>query len=83
MKSVKYVISDMVQVTIEDPASIKILYFLAINLTFMTAEMTYGYLSNSLGLISDGFHMLCDSVALFVGLLAAYVAKRSHKKTNK
>ena len=33
--------------------------------------MLYGIWTNSLGLISDGFHMLFDCTALFFGLYAA------------
>ena len=33
--------------------------------------MLYGVWTNSLGLISDGFHMLFDSSALLIGLCAA------------
>ena len=33
--------------------------------------MTYGIWTNSLGLISDGFHMLFDCTALFFGLFAS------------
>lgn len=34
-----------------------------------------GYISNSLGLISDAFHMLFDCTALLIGLVASYVAQ--------
>ena len=33
-------------------------------------ELFYGVLTNSLGLISDGFHMLFDCSALVMGLFA-------------
>ncbi len=36
--------------------------------------MVYGLWTNSLGLISDGFHMLFDCTALFIGLLASVMA---------
>ena len=41
----------------------------------MFVELVYGYMSNSLGLISDSFHMLFDCMALFIGLCASYIAK--------
>jgi solute carrier family 30 (zinc transporter), member 5/7 len=41
----------------------------------MFVELVYGYMSNSLGLISDSFHMLFDCTALFIGLCASYIAK--------
>ena len=36
--------------------------------------MLYGIWTNSLGLISDGFHMLFDCTALLVGLTAAVMS---------
>lgn len=38
---------------------------------FTVVEMLYGVWTNSLGLISDGFHMLFDCSALLIGLCAA------------
>ena len=38
---------------------------------FTFVELLYGAWTNSLGLISDGFHMLFDCTALVVGLYAA------------
>jgi solute carrier family 30 (zinc transporter), member 5/7 len=52
-----------------------IFLFLCVNLTFMFVEMSYGLWSNSLGLLSDAFHMLFDCVALGIGLIAAVIAK--------
>lgn len=46
-----------------------------INLGFMFIELTYGYLSNSLGLMTDSFHMMFDCVGLFIGLCASYISK--------
>ena len=66
----------MISTTVSDPDMMKIVYVLALTSSFMFAELIYGYLSNSLGLISDAFHMLCDSFAMAVGLVAAYLAKR-------
>ena len=38
-------------------------------------ELTYGVWTNSLGLISDGFHMLFDCTALLVGLYASLMSR--------
>ena len=46
---------------------------------FMVIETVFGFLSNSLALISDAFHMLSDAAALFLSLLAF---KISEKKAN-
>ena len=42
---------------------------------FTVVEMLYGMWTNSLGLISDGFHMLFDCSALVVGLCAALMVR--------
>ncbi|XP_045216205.2 proton-coupled zinc antiporter SLC30A5-like [Mercenaria mercenaria] len=60
---------------LEDTDSRKIFYFLCINLTFTFVEMIYGVWTNSLGLISDGFHMLFDCSALVMGLYAAVMTR--------
>mmetsp|Transcript_2610 Transcript_2610/g.3340 ORF Transcript_2610/g.3340 Transcript_2610/m.3340 type:complete len:86 (+) Transcript_2610:1432-1689(+) len=40
----------------------------------MFVELFYGIYTNSLGLISDSFHMLFDCLALLFGLCASYMA---------
>lgn len=52
-----------------------IFYFLCLNLGFAFVELLYGIWSNSLGLISDSFHMLFDCTALVLGLIAAVMAQ--------
>jgi zinc transporter 5/7 len=59
----------------EDAESRSIATFLAINLSFMFVEFVYGVWSNSLGLISDAFHMAFDCVALAIGLAAAVISR--------
>ncbi|KAG5454260.1 Zinc transporter 5, partial [Clonorchis sinensis] len=56
-------------------SSRRIFAFLCLNLAFTFVELLYGVWTNSLGLISDGFHMLFDSAALVVGLYAAVVSR--------
>lgn len=41
----------------------------------MFVEAIYGYWTNSLGLISDAFHMGFDCTALSIGLYASYISK--------
>ncbi len=45
------------------------------NMMFMCVEVIYGYLTNSLGLISDAAHMAFDCIALLIGLIASYISK--------
>lgn len=58
-----------------DGDSRKIFYFMCLNLAFMVVQSTYGYLTGSLGLISDSIHMFFDCVALFVGICAVVMSK--------
>lgn len=51
-----------------------IFYFLCINLSFTFVELIYGAWTNSLGLISDGFHMFFDCSALVMGLCASVIS---------
>ncbi|XP_078182060.1 zinc transporter-like protein [Carex rostrata] len=53
----------------------KIAVFLLINTCYMVVEFGAGFLSNSLGLISDACHMLFDCAALAIGLYASYIAR--------
>ena len=54
--------------------------FFSINFVFMFVELVYGYFSNSLGLMSDAFHMLFDCMALLIGLVAAYISSQETLK---
>ncbi|KAJ2598456.1 hypothetical protein EV177_007522 [Coemansia sp. RSA 1804] len=58
-----------------DKESRSIFMFLLLNLSYMLVQMVYGYITNSLGLISDAIHMLFDCLALTVGLVAAVMSK--------
>jgi cobalt-zinc-cadmium efflux system protein len=49
---------------------------LGLTATIMVAEAVGGWLSGSLSLISDAGHMLTDAGALFVALVAAWLATR-------
>ncbi|CAD21657.2 Proton-coupled zinc antiporter SLC30A5 [Caenorhabditis elegans] len=53
----------------------RIFWFLCVNLGFCGVEFLYGFWTNSLGLISDGFHMLFDCSALVMGLVASVMAR--------
>ena len=50
-------------------------YFLLLNLLFMFVEVIYGLLSNSLGLLTDGAHMLLDCTAVMIGLYSSYLSE--------
>ncbi|KAF7185787.1 Zinc transporter 5, partial [Pseudocercospora fuligena] len=53
----------------------RIAYFTCLNFGFMIVQGIYGYLSGSLGLLSDTVHMFFDCLGLVVGLGAAVASK--------
>jgi cobalt-zinc-cadmium efflux system protein len=59
-----------------DASERRIVAALAITLGFMVVEAAGGWLANSLALIADAGHMLTDSAALALALLAARLARR-------
>nr|XP_011462441.1 PREDICTED: probable zinc transporter protein DDB_G0291141 [Fragaria vesca subsp. vesca] len=67
MKPVRHILSER--------KSRKIALFLLINTAYMFVEFIAGFLSNSLGLISDACHMLFDCAALAIGLYASYISR--------
>ncbi|KAK7492536.1 hypothetical protein BaRGS_00016202 [Batillaria attramentaria] len=73
--SLMLVLKNGLRQILEESDSRKIFYFLCINLGFTFVELTYGAWTNSLGLISDGFHMLFDCSALVMGLYAAVMSR--------
>jgi cobalt-zinc-cadmium efflux system protein len=56
-----------------------LLIALAINATFMVAEVIAGLLANSLALLSDAAHMLSDAFAIGLALIAVRLAQRPPK----
>uniref|UniRef100_A0A5B7B6I0 Putative zinc transporter 5 n=1 Tax=Davidia involucrata TaxID=16924 RepID=A0A5B7B6I0_DAVIN len=67
MKPIRHILSDR--------KSSKIALFLLINTGYMVVEFVAGFMSNSLGLISDACHMLFDCAALAIGLYASYISR--------
>ncbi|KAF3766990.1 hypothetical protein M406DRAFT_89586 [Cryphonectria parasitica EP155] len=53
----------------------RIFYFMSLNFSFMAVQAFYGYVTDSLGLLSDSIHMFFDCVALGVGLFASVASK--------
>lgn len=51
-----------------------LLAMIALTGSFFIVELTFGYISNSLALIGDSYHMLSDLVALIVGLASIRVS---------
>ena len=49
--------------------------FLLINFLFMFVEVFFGLISNCLGLLTDGAHMLLDCSAVIIGLYSSYLSE--------
>ena len=52
--------------------------------SFFLVELIVGYITNSMALVADSFHMLSDVASLIVGFLAlrySTIGKRTHKYT--
>lgn len=60
---------------LSDKDSRRIAYFTILNFAFMIVQGIYGYISGSLGLLSDTVHMFFDCLGLVVGLGAAVASK--------
>uniref|UniRef100_A0A3P9IH83 Zinc transporter n=1 Tax=Oryzias latipes TaxID=8090 RepID=A0A3P9IH83_ORYLA len=58
-----------------EKTSRNLFFFLCLNLSFAFVELTYGIWTNSLGLISDSFHMFFDCTALLAGLAASVISR--------
>lgn len=58
-----------------DRNSRNLFLFLLLNLSFAFVELLYGIWTNSLGLISDSFHMFFDCTGLLAGLAASVITK--------
>ncbi|GAP89053.1 putative cation efflux protein zinc transporter [Rosellinia necatrix] len=65
----------LIHAIMTDKDSRRIFYFMGVNFSFMTVQAVYGYLTDSLGLLSDSIHMFFDCVALAVGLFASVMSK--------
>ncbi len=59
----------------------KLKLVLAILLTFFVLELTVGFLTNSLALISDAGHMLTDIFAITISLLGFKIAENRNTKS--
>lgn len=64
-----------IRLIMSDTNSKNLLGFLVLNLSFAFVELFYGVWTNSLGLISDSFHMFFDCTGLLAGLVATVITK--------
>uniref|UniRef100_A0A8C4S594 Zinc transporter n=1 Tax=Erpetoichthys calabaricus TaxID=27687 RepID=A0A8C4S594_ERPCA len=68
-------LSGWIRSILSDKTSRNLFFFLCLNLSFAFVELLYGIWSNSLGLISDSFHMFFDCTALLAGLAASVISR--------
>lgn len=68
-------LANLCRLILSDKNTRNLFFFLLVNLLFAFVELFYGLLTNSLGLISDSFHMFFDCSALLLGLAASLVTK--------
>ena len=57
----------------KDGNNIRLLIMVGLTALFMIVELAFGFVTDSLALISDAFHMLSDVVSLIVGISARLV----------
>lgn len=72
---VKEKINSYIRIIFSDRNSRNLFLFLLLNFSFAFIELIYGVWSNSLGLISDSFHMFFDCTGLVAGLVASVITK--------
>lgn len=53
---------------------------LVLNIAVALAKMIYGYLTNSLSMVSDGFHSLFDGTSNVIGIIGITIASRPPDK---
>uniref|UniRef100_A0A224XSK2 Putative zn2+ transporter msc2 cation diffusion facilitator superfamily n=1 Tax=Panstrongylus lignarius TaxID=156445 RepID=A0A224XSK2_9HEMI len=68
-------IAGWLRLIFSDRNSRNLFLFLLLNLSFAFIELLYGVWTNSLGLISDSFHMFFDCTGLLAGLAASVITK--------
>ncbi|XP_026462066.1 zinc transporter 7-like [Ctenocephalides felis] len=78
---IKEKISGWMRLIFSDRNSRNLFLFLLLNFSFAFVELLYGVWTNSLGLISDSFHMFFDCTGLLAGLGASVITKwRANEK---
>ncbi|MFH4977665.1 hypothetical protein AB6A40_004374 [Gnathostoma spinigerum] len=58
----------------------RIIVMLSMTFLFFVVEIVFGYISHSMALIADSFHMLSDVMALSIAFACMKIAERSSKK---
>nr|CAG4644940.1 EOG090X09D3 [Leptodora kindtii] len=75
LSRVRETVSGWLRLIMSDKNARNMLFFLMLNFSFAFVELFYGFWTNSLGLISDSFHMFFDCTGLVGGLAASVITK--------
>ncbi|XP_066142376.1 zinc transporter 7 [Euwallacea fornicatus] len=75
LSRLKEKLNGYIRIIFSDRNSRNLFLFLLLNFSFAFVELLYGVWSNSLGLISDSFHMFFDCTGLIAGLVASVITK--------
>jgi Co/Zn/Cd efflux system component len=59
--------------------SLKLIIIIVLTAIFFLAELVTGFITKSLSLQSDSFHMLSDLASLIIGLIAHNLAKKNRQ----
>lgn len=71
---------DVARHLLQNPRERRLFLFFLLTLLFMVVELVVGMEANSLGLVSDAFHMLLDGASIAIGLCAAYMQRWGHTR---
>jgi cation diffusion facilitator family transporter len=58
----------------------RLLAMLSVTASFFLVELVVGYVTHSMALVADSFHMLSDVLALLVAFLSVRISKRTSTK---
>lgn len=75
LSRIKEKLNGYIRIIFSDRNSRNLFLFLLLNFSFAFVELLYGVWNNSLGLISDSFHMFFDCTGLVAGLVASVITK--------
>lgn len=67
-------------VTSNKGARHRLLFMLSLTTTFFLVEIIVGYITNSMALVADSFHMLSDVVALVIAYISVLMSPKKWSK---
>jgi len=59
-----------------------LIIIMVLNIGVSLAKIIYGYLTNSLSMVSDGFHSMFDGISNVIGIIGIVIASRPPDKTH-